>query len=138
MLKKKSENPEEQIQLMVNKRIKLVKQEIILEDDQAILKKMVLLLKEMRLYDDEYKEILSMKEQKEGYKKLNSQMSTRNGSPVTGERNGRLNPLDRNKSPNGPRGNQNVQAFNCDINSAPLDNVMTSLKSIIKPSAKNF
>ena len=108
LVKKKTENPEEQIQFMVNKRIRMVKQDIILEDDQSMTTKMCSFLRQMRVYDDEFKEILSTKEQKEGYKKMNSQIGTRMGSPITGERNGKLNPLDRKKSPNGLRGNKVV------------------------------
>ena len=58
-------------------------------------------------------------------------MHVRKASPTVADKNGRLNPIDRKKSPNG--GRSGVKVINCDINSAPLDNVMTSLKNIVKP-----
>lgn len=54
------------------------------------------------------------------------------GSPNVGERHGKLNPLDRKKSPN-DKGGRNVNKINCDIMAGTSDNVMTSLKNIVKP-----
>ena len=92
---------------------------------------MIGLLREMRIYDDENKEFLSQKEYDKGQKKL----GWRNGSSTQEVRNGKLNPLDRQKSPNGgTRLNSGVNKINCDINLAP-NSVMTSIKSMIKPPA---
>ena len=44
---------------MVASRIKVLKKDIILEDDQNIVKKLTSLLSQMRIYDDENKEFLS-------------------------------------------------------------------------------
>ena len=56
---KKSESTIAEISKMVASRIKVLKKDIILEDDQNIVKKLTSLLSQMRIYDDENKEFLS-------------------------------------------------------------------------------